>query len=798
VKGRLLLDVRYALRNLRRNPAFAVVAIAVLAVGIGVNTASFGLIDALLLKPPPVAAPDELVRVSASGMDGAISYADLLTYRAEVRSLSGLAAFTADTLALRFEGDATPERVGAYLVSDDYFSVLGVAPTWGRAPSTARNGEPPRVVLGDAYWKRRFGGDTRILGRTVWLNGTSFVIGGVAPVNFNGTMRGGRPQVYVPYAAVVPRESLEARGRRTLIGVGRLAGGATVEAAQSEIGVVGRRLAAAFPDTNRGVSPTVGPESTAIFREAPQLVYVVIASLGMSFMLLLLACVNLAGLLTARGTFREREIVIRAMHGATSRVIAGQLLTESLVLGAIGGVAGLAVGVFARNVLWRELQASVAEYMGLDALWIDTRVDLRVALFALVVSLASVVAFGLLPALHASRLDLYGRAKEGAAASPAPHLARLGRLVVVQVAVSAVLLACAGLLLQAVRSATSVDLGYPLDREYVADLDLSGVDKGRAQPVLAALTRDVRELPGVEAAAVASGGGPGYLPQSMTPGRSRQNYVLTICGPEYFHTLRVPVLSGREFDETETREPVRVAILNQRLAEALWPGEDAVGRQLRIRDDEPSLTVVGVVKTVRSFPIGPPFFQLYVPIAQRDLSTVTLHVRTSPGRAPAALDRLLQELRRSPSGLATIRVRALSEWATSVLAVPRAMVRTLASLGAVALFLAAIGLYGLTAYSAGRRARECAVRLMLGASRATILWLLLRTSMKTVLAGLAVGGMVSLMVGWSMKAVLLGAAFDPVALILAPSTLAATAFAAIARPAFRAAHVDPMALLRDE
>jgi predicted permease len=795
---RFVWDVRHALRPLRRNPGFAAVAVLVLALAIGVDTAAFGLVDALLFKRLPVRAPDQLVRVAASATDGAVSYADYLDYRS-ARSLSGLAAFTADKLEFRERGSDQSERVAAYLVSDNYFDVLGVDLALGRgfAPS-ADASEPPGVVLSDTFWRTRFAADRGVLGRSVWLSGASFVVLGVAPPSFTGTMRGGAPHLFVPFTSQVPREELLARGRRGLIAIGRLAPTASVQTAQAELSVVAQRLATSHPQTNRGVLVAVGPERTALFREAPQLVYVVVVVYGTFGLLLAVACVNLAGLLTARSTFRRREIAVRAMLGASQAALAAQLLTESLVLALLGGAGGLLVGVTARNLLWNRLQTAVAEQLGLDALWIDTQVDLRVALFTAAITVGATLLFGLIPALHASKQDLYSRAKDDPSSPPPAHLARLRHLVAGQVMLSALLLACAGLLVQTVRNATSADMGYPLDRVYVADLHLSGAEKGQAQAAFERVLSRVRELPGVEAAALGGGNWPGYLPQSATPGRPRQNYVIAMPGPAFFKALRIPILSGREFDGRDTPESTPVAILNQRLAEALWPGQDPVGRQLVVWEDKPAVTVVGLAKTVRSFPLGPPFFMIYVPLAQHELTKATLHVRTAQGQEEALRRRLPEELRGLHVGLASVRVRSLADSVGSLLAVPRAVVTALGSLGAVTLFLAAVGLYGVTAYVAGRRARECAIRRVVGASRLSILRLLVGSAMRTVLIGLGGGVGLSLAVGWLLKDALLGAAFDPRALILAPLALAATAFLAVALPVFRAASMDPMTVLRDE
>jgi predicted permease len=796
---RFFQDLRYALRGLRRHPAFAAVAVLVLSLGIGVNTACFGLVDALLFRPLPVRAPDELVRVVGTGTDGGVSYADYLDYSSSSRTLSGLAVFTADTLESRVEGREQTERVSAYLVSDDYFEVLGVDLAMGRGLQAAPD-QPgaPGVVLSDAFWRTHLAADPGVLGRSVWLDGASFTVVGVAPRHFTGTLRGGAPHLYVPLTSQVPREELVARRRRGLIAVGRLASLASVEAAQSELSVVARRLAETHPETNRGVSVTVVPERTALFREVPQLTYVVVAVYGMFGLLLAVACVNLAGLLTARSTFRKREIAMRATLGASQRVLVAQLLTESLVLGVLGGLGGLLVGVTSRAVLWSQLQAAIAESMGLQVLWIDTRVDVRVALFTLALAIGSILLFGLAPALHAARPDLYAGARDDPSSPPPAHIARLRALLAGQVMLSTLLLSGAGLLVQTVRNATSADPGHPIDRVLLARLDLSGGDNAQVTASFERVVDHVRGLPGVESAALGGPGWPGYLPQSMTPGRPRQNYVFALVGPGHFETLRIPVLSGREFSSRDRRGSAPVAILNQRLAEALWPGQDPVGRALVLWDDKPAFTVVGLVKTVRTMPIGPPFFLIYVPLAQHESSEATLNVRTAPGQEDLLRRRLPDELRGLQVGLPSVRVRSMADATGSLLAVPRAVVTALGSLGGVALFLAAVGLYGVTAYVAGRRARECAVRSVVGASRLSLLRLLVGSAMRTVLAGLGIGVGLSLAFGWLLKDALLGAAFDPLALVAAPLALAATALLAVSVPVFRAASVDPMIVLREE
>ena len=796
---RFVADLRHALRVLRLNPGFAATSTLVLSLGIGANTAFFGLVDALLFKPLPVRAPEQLVRVATSGTDGAMSYAEYLDYRSSTRTLAGLLAFTANTVEYLAGGSRDSESIAAYLVTDDYFEVLGVQAALGRyLPARPEAGEPPAVVLSDAFWRTHLAADPRIVGRTLWLNRVSFVVSGVAPPTFTGTLRGGSPQVYLPFRSQVPAEELLARGRRDLIAIGRLQPQASVEAARAELLVVAQQMAARQGPTSVASHLAVVPENEALFLDAPPLRHTVRAFFAMLGLVLFVACANLAGLLTARATFRRREIAMRATLGASRRVLVSQLVTESLVLACLGGAGGLLMGVVARNGLWMWLQSAIVDQLGMQALWIDTGLDARVALFTLAIALGSTLLFGLAPAWHASTPQLYGRAQDDPTAPTPAHVARLRLLVTSQVTLSVVLLWCAVLLVQAVRHATSADLGHPLDRVLVASLNLSAAEKGKAKPGFERALDRARALPGVEEAALGGGGWPGYLPQSMTPGRPRQNYVFTTIGPRFLQTLRIPLVSGREFDARDVQGSTRVAILNERLAEALWPGQAAVGRKLALSNDEPPLIVVGVAHTVRTMPIGPPFFQIYAPLSQHDVGSTALHIRAAPGREEALQRQLPGELRALNLGLPSIRVRSLAAATSSIMALPRAAVTALATLGVVALILAAVGLYGITAYVAGRRARECGIRRVLGASRLSVLRLLIAGSMRAVGAGLGLGILLSLAAGVLMKAAFPGAAFDPLALLVAPLLLAATAIGAVCFPALRTISVEPVVVLREE
>jgi predicted permease len=751
--------------------------------------AAFGLVDALLFRPLPVRNPDELARLSSAGVDGALSYRDYLEYR-EARSFRGLAGFTAATLTLHGPGDASPARVSAYLVTDGYFDVLGVPAALGRVP---RADDAPSVVLSDRFWRRRFDADPAALGRAVTIDGRAFTLAAVAPPGFGGTIRGGAPDLFVPLTGLWSREQLVAGHGPPLIVTARLERSAALEAAGAEVAAISARLRAAQGlDAGRGTATRLGPEATALIREVPQLAYVAAAVIGIFGLLLAVASVNLAALLTARATFRAREIVIRLMHGAGSGAIAAQLVTESVILAAIGGAAGVAVGVLGRQWLWSRLQAGTAGHLGVEALAVDAGLDARMLVFAVAASAVAVVLFGLLPAWQASKADLYLRAAEHAAPPPR-HRARLRRLLAVQLALCTVLVGGGGLLLRVLHDAARLDLGYPVAGQYVADLDLSSIARTARAAALERLVTGMRSEPGVQGAALAAVAGPAYLPPAMTPGRPPQNYVLSVCGPRYFETLGIPILLGRDFDAGDARGAPPVAIVNQRLAEALWPGQSPLGRRIAFTAGGDGPTVVGLVKTVRAFPVGPPFFMIYLPLAQREADEITVHLR---GEA-TAVTRIEEAARRSHPGLAVFRARPLADWAGAVLAVPTTLAGVLAALGLAGLLLSAVGLYGLTAYLALRRTRECAIRSALGARPAELAQLLVRDGAVAVLAGLGIGSLGLVAVGLALRAVLLGSAFDASILVTVPLLLAAVALAAAIVPAWRAGSVEPAVALRE-
>jgi predicted permease len=794
----LVRDFRYAVRVSRRDLGFTLVAAATLGLAIGTSSGVFGLIDALITRPLPVRAPEELVVVlSPSAGGGGLSYPDYQDYREEPEALADLAAYTWTTVGLEAAGST--REAEAFLVSENYFSVLGVGAGQGRTfvPRRGEETGAPEVVLSHAFWKAAFDGDPQALGRVVRIKGEPFTIVGVAPPEFTGTLRGYLPDLWLPLTTQQTRESLENRAARGLLGLGRLRPGVSVAAAQNRMALVAKRLAGTHPTTNRNVWIRVSPEWTAFLPDERPVTLLKQVFFGLFGLVLGIACVNLASLLLARGMFRQKEIAVRASLGASRSDIVRQLLTESLVLALLGGGLGLAVAVALRDGIWRWAGSIVAGTIGQRGLWIEAGLDLRTCVFTLALSVISIALFGIFPALRVSAFEVYGAAKAGTSET-SPHVnQRPVRLLVVgQVALSVVLLVTAGLFLRTVQSSWRADVGHPTKDVYMARVDpgIVGYDEPKTNAFYKSLVARLEGRPGVESVSLGAAGWPDYLPARAFPGRER-HVVYSPISPGSFRTNQIPLLAGRDFGEADSANAARVAIVNQLLADRLWPGESPVGKTLPVSEREPPLTVVGLVKTVNNV-IGPPFPLLYVPLAQRAHWGASLTVRARPGASVAAS--IEGEVRALEPLLPPVRVHTFDGQVAESLSALRLASTVLAWLGGMALLLAAVGLSGLTACVVNERTREIGIRKALGASASQVLEIVLGGTLRLVGIGLAVGSVLALGAAQVVKSILVGSALDPLVLLGVPLALAATALVAACIPARRALALDPMVALRSE
>jgi predicted permease len=810
-------DVRYALRSFAKSPGFTAAAVGVLALGIGATTAILSLVDTLYVRTLPVPDPSRLVEVYQVRTPGEyfnLSYPDFGFYREHARSFSGLAAHYSSAPINLTLGDRSGEINGS-VVSESYFRVLGIRPALGRffrAEEDAVPGRDPVAVVGYGLWQDRLGGDPAVLGRSLHLNGSDFTIVGVAPESFHGVPLGGlATDVWIPTAMFrVGYRYCDAfrRDCHVVKLLGRLRPGVTREQAQSEMGVLARDLAARYPE-DRGlgvfVAPARGtdPEYRAdVARPAPLL-------LGLALLLLSIACANLAGLLLARGSARRREIAIRAALGASRARIVRQLLTESVLLSFAGGVGGLLVAFWANDVLAR-LYASDVEGR---QIFFRVGVDPAVLVSAIVITLLAGIAFGLAPALDASRVELAHAARQGSERRRG-GIRLLDGLVVGQVALTLVLLSGAGLLLRSLRH---LHAGAGYDPSPVVLLRLRpalvAYSPGRAEAFQREAVRRVESLPFVVSASPAQAPplpGWGHRAAVWAPGREpasgrpddAAHAVANAVGPRYFETLGIRLVDGREFDETDRPGGARVAIVDATLAARVWPQAAAVGQSLTV--DGVPYRVVGVARdaeyrSAAALPVPHVYTDFWqAEEMSREPADARLHVRVT-GDPQAALAALRREIADLDPAVPVSEDRTLSEWLGFAFQPVRVAGTMTSAFAAVALLLAAIGVYGILAFSVTRRRREIAIRMALGADSRRLARDVVARGTRLTLIGAAIGTAATLAAARLASSLLYGVGpRDPLTLAATIAVLFGVTLAACYRPARRAARVDPMIALRTE
>ncbi|HEX8187922.1 MAG TPA: ABC transporter permease [Pyrinomonadaceae bacterium] len=816
----LLQDVRYGSRMLARSPGFTLVSVVSLALGIGVNTAVFSLFNAVLIRALPVVRGQErLVWLRAPS-----SYPDYLDYREQAQGFEGMAAATG-TREFSLTRGGEPELVRGEFVTANYFDVLGVGAHAGRGFVEAEGREPARVVvLSHQLWRARFDSDPGVVGRQVTLNGLGFTVVGVAPEGFVGTEAGLNRELWVPlpaHALLNPPDAarvldggggediLRVRHSHWLAVFARLRANVTREQAAAELAGVARRVAEAGGgrvdgETLRRVQllPLSGGMDPGDREQALPVAGVVMAVLGL---VLLIACANIAGLLVARAAVRRRETAIRQALGAGRARLVRQWLTESLLLSCLGGAAGLLLALWANDVM-----ASYAAGTPLASL--DLRLDYRVLAFTLLVSVGAGVAFGLAPALQASRLDLVTALKtEDALARAGSRRSRLrAAFVTAQVTLSVVLLVCAGLFIRSLWSAHAIDPGFRVERALTVPVDLGLLryksEDGRA--FYRELLSRVAAQPGVESASLvrfAQLGNSFAQGQVFAEGRAAgagegTDAGFNIVGPDYFRTMGTRLVRGRDFTDADREGAPGVAVVNETLAAMLWPGEDALGKRVSFEGaGGPFLEVVGVARDGKYRSLGDrsrPY--IYRPLMQSYEPRMTLVVRAS-GDPRALAGPVREHLRALDRNLPVADVRTLEEQFDLSLLPARVAAYTLGGFGLLALALAAIGIYGVVSYTVARRTREIGVRVALGAGRADVLRLILGEGLSAVGAGLGLGLLLSFALTRVLGGFLYGVtASDPLTFVGVPALLGSVALAAGYLPARRAAKVDPMVALRYE
>lgn len=808
-------DIRYGLRLLRRSPLFTATTVASLAIGIGANTAIFAPASAMLLRPlPGVEHAGRLVDIgrtqNGQGFDNS-SYPNFRDLRARVTTLTDVYAGRFDPSPMGLGGPDGAERIYGTTVSANYFSVLGTKPAAGRLLVDADDSASAAhqvMVISYELWQRRFAGDKSVVGRTVPLNGAPFAIVGVAPPRFQGTTVL-RSDVWVPISAMplaMPRNTeslLTSRESVWLLMGGRLKPGVTVAQANAEVAAIGAALEREFPRENRGKGFTA--MRSAIVPGHIDIVAGFIGLLmGIVGVVLLIACVNLSGMLMARAAGRRREVAVRLAIGATRGRLARQMLTETLLLFAGGAV----LGVLLTRVLQSILLSVMPELP--VPLVIEMPMDVRVLAFALVLSLAAAVASGLVPALQASRPDVV-RALKAEGAGAGMRLRLRSAFLVGQVALSLLLVLTAGLFLRSLSRAAAIHPGFDAAHVDVAMLDLSLAQYSAVTGpgFLRDLVARAASSPGVVSAALAidlplDGGNVG-LGSLKTPGishgKSEEVRALwNAVSPGYFRTLSLPLARGRDFSPADVATAPKVAIVNEALARAAWGTPDAVGRIIQADYTEAGwepVTIVGVATDAQAEWLGAPAKPLiYVPLSQRYVPRVSLLVKTAGASAVPMMRSLVREL--NPN-LPVTQALPMADINALQLVPQRLAAVAAAVFGLVGLLLAAIGIYGVTSYNVHQRVREIGIRVALGADRGTVLAMIVRQGSLLTGLGIAIGLAAGAAVAQVVRSLLFDISpIDPVTFAGGAALFLLVSVAATVGPARRATAVDPVAALRAE
>jgi putative ABC transport system permease protein len=803
--SRLWVDLRHAVRALGTRPAYTITALLTLTIGIGFNTAIFTVVHAVLLQPLPYADADRLVLLRERRLpqfpEFSVSVGNFLTWQAQSRAFEGMAAhaLTAGNLEAP---DGEVQRVRADRVTSSLFDVLGVRPALG-APFSAehdRAGGPRAIILSHGLWQRRFGGAAGVIGQTLRFNSLPYTIAGVMPAGF--AYPSADTEVWLPMA--LSAQEVQDHGSHYLGAVARLRPGVTLEQARTDLQSIAKRLSETRPGSNNGWEALAFPMHEYLVQKVKRALLVLLGAVGL---VLLIACVNVANLLLARGTSRRRELAIRAAVGAGRGQLIRQLLTESLVLSMGGAFAGLLLAAW----LLRFLLALIPGTLPREA---DIALDRTVLLFTLGLAVVTPLLFGLLPALFASRADLRELLAAGGRQGGATTGARTRTvLVVAEIALALVLLVGAGLLMRSFAKVQGVDPGFDPSRALLAGLTLPAADypdpAQRTRFFLDVAAR-LASLPHVAAAGVtqsvplvndfvASYDIEGRPAPSPTERPTTNFYAVS---PGYFAAMGIEVRRGRAFGEQDRAGATRVAIINETLARRAFGGEDPIGRRIQIAQGPNSRDfreIVGVVEDATQYGVtlDTPA-QIYEPLAQHQyFGSVTLVVRTHGEDPLAVAPDVRAILREMDSRQALARVRTLEE----VLAVSMMQQRFSAILFAVfsgaALLLAAIGLYGVLAYVVGQRTQELAIRVAHGATRRDIMRLVLGDGLRMSIAGVGVGLLGALLMGGLLEGLLHGVSpFDPWTFATVALLLATVSLLACALPALRATRVDPLEALR--
>jgi len=813
----IFADIRYSLRAQRRQPAFAAVAVLSLALAIGANSAIFSFADALLLRPLPVANPTAVFDVTSTTPDNpfeGMSFPDYRDLRDKSRSFRGLAAYRLTTLAAAANPAAPAQMRFAALVSDNYFPVVGVTPAAGRAFLPDEAAQPVAMVSYD-FWQQNYAGSQSAIGSALRLNGIVFTIVGATPASFTGLDRFAYPSIFVPLGMSqrlngAPADPLEDRGRHDLVVKGRLSAGASKESAHAELAIIGAALAREYPKSNRNRHMSVRTELQRRIQQSPQLLALAKMLMGLVALILIIACSNVANLLLARARARSREIAIRLSIGAGRSRVVRQLMTESLIVALAGGAAGLFVAYGGIALLDMQSVPSDPPFV------LGVQLDWRVVEFSLLAALASCIFFGLAPAWQAARTDFVSALKAGGGGASGKRRT-FGRDVLVagQIALAMVVLIAAGMFLAGFRNLLVMPPEFRTDHLISLDTAPALVHYSPEQTMAfyRRLVDRVRTLAGVAGVAMTESLplSPSQTAVNVAPegyqfpkGREKEIEFGAAVDAAYFRTLHVEIKRGRAFTDDDRAGSRRVAIVNQQFVKTYWPGQDPIGKRVRVESMDgmggPAAEVVGVAKTGHYLAVNEaPAPYVYVPYEQNPRSRMTLIVE-SVGDAGALAKPLRDAVRSIDGNMPVFNLRPVAAlYESRVTDTWLNCFQMVGTMGFIGLALATTGLYGLVAYTVSRRVKEFGIRVAVGATRRDVVWLVERRGLILAGVGIAIGGALT-----AAATPMLAASFpglgvsSPAVYALVPLVLLMVGAVASYVPARRAAGLDPLRALRNE
>ena len=801
-------DLRYGLRMLVRSPSFTIIAALALALGIGANSAIFSVVNTVLLRPLPYKNPDALMMVWEEATHLGFPFntpspANFIDWREQNTVFEGMAAMAQQSFNLTGAGE--PERLDGRRVSANLFNILGVEPVLGRTfrPEEDQPGSSV-TILSHGVWQRNFGGDPSIIGRTINLDGKSYSVIGVMPRTVDlPSMDNWQDQIWVPIAFT--SEDATSRGNHYLEVIARTKPGVSRQQAQAEMDTIAGRLAQQYPEENTRIGITVQPMRERIVGDIRPALLVLLGAVGF---VLLIACANVANLLLARAAVRQKEIALRLALGASRSRLTRQFLTESVLLAALGGAFGLLLSFVGLNILRTFIPPSISQAAAIH-------IDGKVLLFTLLISLVTGLIFGLAPALQASNLGLNETLKEGGRDSGAGSRGnRLrGFLVISEVAVSFLLLVGAGLLINSFMHLRKLDPGYRADHLLTMKVVLPETKyatKEQRAPFYRELIRRVQALPGVQSVAVASNLPLTYSGDSMPigaegrpdpPPDQNPDVILRSVSPGYFSTMGIPLVEGRDFNEQDKPDSVRVVVVSEKTARYYWPGQSPIGKRLKpgsTTSESPWREVIGVVKDVRQNDfIAEPKMQMYMAGEQMNSfapNAVVARTTVDPRSLGTTIRKIVWDIDKDQP---VSDIRSMEEIVSRAVARQRFSTMLLGIFATLALVLSAVGIYGVMSYSVAQRTREIGIRMALGAQRSDVLKMTVKQGVKLVVAGVAIGLVSAFVLTRVMASLLFGvSATDPTTFISISAVLLVVAVLASYIPALRATRVDPMVALR--